>query len=237
MVVCLVWDPEECMPEADGFNKICTFLVLKILTLLYSRCTALGVRCGFAGGFVSCDLNLLELGDGVGDGVLVNAGVGRDVQGGRVGLQMTILPSDLLTVLITIPNLLPSLVDHPLAVTLLLGHVLADGDLVVLCEGLGPALETLLTNEGFAQHSIVVVVSCKGHTCTISICHSFTGGFRDTYTGSVLTSVAASTCSIGADIIVILLVQYLAVPGDIHTIILVTVSLMIPAREGCDESY
>ena len=240
MVVCLEGDlelkatvggAELAAPEAGGLDGVEALLVLDLGALLHAGGGAHGVGRGTAHGSVPGDLNLIELGDSVGDGGAVRALVDGD--GHRAGdeLQGAVLPGDVNAVLVAGPDLLALFVDDPLGVALLLGDLFADGGLVVLDEGLNSGLVALLGHEGVAACGVIVVEPGEGGGAAVGVPNHLAIRHGDGHTSRAELLGAGLLGPVGADGGDGDVVLDRAVPGDIDAVVLVTVTMVISAGE------
>jgi len=239
VVVCLVWYSDDhayvsvsfISSEADRFNGIRTFFILDVSALLYMcSCT---YRVGSRGACTSVPsyLNLSEFWNIVADGIQVSAGVCRYSYRAWYILKVTVLPDDIPAVLIAIPDLLSLAVDDPLGVTLLFGDVLTDCGLVVLYQGLLSTLVTFLGNKLMGVDNIIMVDASEGSIGAVGISNNLTFSYWNRDAGRVLVSGAGSGGSECTDLMVGGVVEDLTVGGDVHTVLVVTVSMVIPPWE------
>ena len=227
MVVGLVGDPGEGAAEASGLDHVGAFLHLGLHAGVLKGGLAHRVGGRGASGLASSHLHRLDAGDRVGDGGIVGTGVCGYGDGFGYIDQLTVLPGHLLAVLVAGPHLLSELVDNPLGVALLLGHGLANRGLVVLDKGLLAALVAFLRNKGLSLAHIVMQELGKGLSLAVGVANYGALLDGDGDTGGARGLAAHAGYSVGTNVVGALLVQDIAVFGDIHAVLLVTVPVVI----------
>ena len=236
VVVCLVGNLDHHLGEAEGLDDILALLELHVGALLHVVGLALGAGSSLAFGPVAGDLDLVEAGHGVVDGGQVSAGVGGHFDGVRYIDQLAVLPGDDLAVLVTGPHLLSQLVDDPLGLALLLLHGLADWLMVYLDQGLGVGLEAVLGDKAGLAARVVLHQLGEGYALAVGIRLGLALLDGDLDTGRSGLGLAAATHLVGAEVRGGGVVLDLAVAGDGHTVLLVTITVVIAARETGDKS-
>mgnify|MGYP001340361328 CR=1 FL=1 len=242
VVVGLVGDPEEGAAEASGLDHVGALLHLGLHAGVLEGGLAHRVGGRGAPGLASSHLHGLDAGDRVGDGGIVGTGVRGHGDGCGYIDQLTVLPGHLLAVLVAGPHLLSELVDNPLGVALLLGHGFADRGLVVLDKGLLTALMAFLRYEGLSLAHIVMQELGEGLGLAVGVAHHGALLDGDGDAGGAHGLAARAGYSVGTNVVGALLVQDIAVSGDIHAVLLVAVPVVIgvgghEAGQGQESEY
>ena len=154
MVVLLVGDTDLEVP-AVRLHIILALLPLHSLALLLSPHLTRGLSPGPAapldGGHLLSVAADLVVGDGLG-GVTV---ISLNLLGHNLVHQFAVLPCNILTVLISSPDLLPIGVSGPLGVTLLLGDCVTLRHLLGLRQDLDCARLTILSLKGLQLQAVI----------------------------------------------------------------------------------
>merc|ERR1719189_2584575 len=220
------WSSNSGATEADGLQNIGTFFILDFSTLCLLSSGALSIGSSLALGGVVVNRDLSDDGHIIVDDLSVTALPYWHLGGTLLVNKFALFPGLHLAVLIAGPHLLSSSVQHPLGVTMLPGHIPADWHLVVLIQSLESILLTLLggetqgvNTEGLGEH-IGGALGVANHLAVL---------VGDGHTSSSYLCIAHSISSVGADGGHADVVLDLAVPGDVDTLIIMTVSVVMTA--------
>ena len=231
VVVVLVRNSEETL-EAVGEEDVLAVLPLHCLTLSLCRHRAhwLGHRPARPGEELHLDVGV---DDGLEEDGLVGLGavVGLDLGGDVARLEAAVLPGDVLAVLVARPDLLPRLVEDPLGVALLLGHVLAHGHHLDLGEDV--RLRAGLAVNGVILSNVEAVVSGRLAALlvvTVSVAHHLA-----LVDGDVPADLLGPPGALGLQLVVAqlhggLIELELSIAGDVHTVL----TLVLQSQHGAE---
>jgi len=236
VIICLVWNSElhaavgsslGGTAEAGRLNNIGTFFILYLNTLSLLSGGALRVGSSLALGGVVVNRDLSD--DGhvvVDDDIILTL---PDWHLGRVGVlnKFTLFNGLDLAVIVTVPHLLSSRVHYPLGVTYLLGHLPTDWHQVFLDEVLETILDTLLGGEAERVNTVVIEGSGEDIRRALGVTNDLAILVGDGHTSSSNLFVAHSTGSVCADGSNADVVLDLTVPGDVDTLIIMTISMVV----------
>jgi len=238
VVICLVGSTElhatgswntNLTSKADRLNNISTLFILYFNTLSLLSCGALGIGSGNTLGGVVVDSHLLDDGHVVGDDCSIITLPHRNLGGANLVNKLTLLPGLQLAVLIPCPHLLSSSIQHPLGVALLPGHISTDWHLVVFVQGLESILDTLLGGEAKSFNTVIIEVTSELIRAALGVANHLTILVGDGHTCCSNLFGAHPICSVGTDGGYADVVLDLAVPGDVNTKIIVTISMVVAA--------
>jgi len=238
VVICLVGNSElhatACSSsigatEADWLQNIGTFFILDFSTLGLLSGGALSIGSSLALGGIVVNRHLSDDGHVVGDDLSVKALPFWHLGVSLLVNKFALLKGLQLAVLIAGPHLLSNSVEHPLGVALLPGHVPADRHLVVLVQNLESILLTLLGGETEGVNTVVVEGLGEHVGGALGVANHLAILVGDGHTSSSYLCVAHSVSSVGADGGHADVVLDLTVPGDVDTLIIMTVSVVMTA--------
>jgi len=221
--------------EANRFDGVKAFFIFNLGTSLLIGCRANRVGLCCTRRCVSSDLDLPELRDRVVDRWEVETAVSGDGDGTGYLLKCTIFPNNVFAVLVAGPNFLSQVVDDPLGLAVLLRDVFADRGLVVFNQGFLSSLGTFLGYKLVGVNNIVVVETGEGFASAIGKSNNIALSDRYGNTGRTLPDLASPVCSVGAELVEGDVVLNLAVRGDINTVLVVAVPMVIATRESGDQ--
>jgi len=223
------WSSNSGATEADWLQNIGTFFILDFSTLCLLSSGALSIGSSLALGGVVVNRDLSDDGHIIVDDLSVTALPYWHLGGRLLVNKFALFPGLQLAVLIAGPHLLSSSVQHPLGVTMLPGHIPADWHLVVLIQSLESILLTLLGGETEGVNTVVVEGLGEHVGGALGVANHLAILVGDGHTSSSYLCVAHPTGSVCADGGHADVVLYLAVPGDVDTLIIMTVSVVMTA--------
>ena len=226
MVELLMRDSEERL-EAVGDHGVLAVLPLHSLALPVSGDGADGLGHSLACPGEQRHVHIHAVDSLVGDGNWVfSALVSVDLSGDLTRLERTVIPGDVLTVLIASPDLLPGSVEDPLGVTLLLGHGLAHRHHL--------DLRQRLLDSGLALHGVEVVqleaVVSSGDGALVIL--ALRVALDDTVVDwDILADILRPLLALSLELVVTKLHSGLVegevvIPRDVHTVLAVVVVLV-----------